>query len=360
MKQRPDRGARWGRLLAVTVVGALALFGPGSATAGAAGATAEQPGATELPYAYHSDLETDARHQRLYISDRVTGSVLVTDFDGQVVRKLDGLPGAADLALSKDNRTLYVALADGDAVVALDTATYRQKARYPTGEGTGPAQLALTGGKLWFSHGENWESSIGSLDLGGSKPVVRLNLTPEGYWGGPPRLTASPAAPGKLVAGEQYMSNAGVTVYDVGSGTPKPLVAQDNPGDLGALTGLALTPDGKSLLATGGYPYHHLSLDLDSLKVDHIYPTVAYPTASAVSARGAVAAGVNNSWGEDVYLFRQGESEPYRVVDFDPGTGSYLRPNGLAWSPDGTRLFAVTGTDGPHLSLRVVTAADPR
>ncbi|MFJ7781151.1 YncE family protein [Streptomyces albidoflavus] len=360
MKQRPDRGARWGRLLTVTVVGALALFGPGPATAGAAGAPAEQPGTTELPYAYHSDLETDARHQRLYISDRVTGSVLVTDFDGQVVRKLDGLPGAADLALSKDNRTLYVALADGDAVVALDTATYRQKARYPTGEGTGPAQIALTGGKLWFSHGENWESSIGSLDLGGSKPVVRLNLTPEGYWGGPPRLTASPAAPGKLVAGEQYMSNAGVTVYDVGSGTPKPLVAQDNPGDLGALTGLALTPDGKSLLATGGYPYHHLSLDLDSLKVDHIYPTVAYPTASAVSARGAVAAGVNNSWGEDVYLFRQGESEPYRVVDFDPGTGSYLRPNGLAWSPDGTRLFAVTGTDGPHLSLRVVTAADPR
>ncbi|MEU3259426.1 hypothetical protein ABZ694_16795 [Streptomyces albidoflavus] len=232
MKQRPDRGPRWGRLLAVTVVGALALFGPGSATAGAAGAPAGQPGTTELPYAYHSDLETDARHQRLYISDRVTGSVLVTDFDGQVVRKLDGLPGAADLALSEDSRTLYVALADGDAVVALDTATYRQKARYPTGEGTGPAQLALTGGKLWFSHGENWESSIGSLDLGGPKPVVRLHLTPEGHWGGPPRLTASPAAPGKLVAGEQYMSNAGVTVYDISSGTPKPLVAQDNPGDL--------------------------------------------------------------------------------------------------------------------------------
>ncbi|MFC7468385.1 YncE family protein [Actinomadura keratinilytica] len=192
MQQRPDRGPRWGRLLAVTVVGALALFGPGSATAGAAGASAGQPGTTELPFAYHSGLETDARHQRLYISDRVTGSVLVTDFDGQVVRKLDGLPGAADLALSKDDRTLYVALAEGDAVVALDTATYRQKARYPTGEGTGPAQLALTGGKLWFSHGEDWESSIGSLDLGGPKPVVRLHLTPEGYWGGPPRLTASP------------------------------------------------------------------------------------------------------------------------------------------------------------------------
>ncbi|MFF9822328.1 hypothetical protein ACF1GZ_00815 [Streptomyces albidoflavus] len=360
MQQRPDRGPRWGRLLAVTVMGALALFGPGSATAGAAGASAGQPGMTELPFAYHSGLETDARHQRLYISDRVTGSVLVTDFDGQVVRKLDGLPGAADLALSKDDRTLYVALAEGDAVVALDTATYRQKARYPTGEGTGPAQLALTGGKLWFSHGEDWESSIGSLDLGGPKPVVRLHLTPEGYWGGPPRLTASPAAPGKLVAGEQYMSNAGVTVYDVSSGTPKPLVAQDNPGDLGSLVGLTLTPDGKSLLATGGYPYHHLSLALDSLEVDHVYPTVAYPNASAVSARGAVAAGVNNSWGEDVYLFRQGESEPYRVVDLAPGTGSYLRANGLAWSPDGTRLFAVTGTDGPHLSLHVVTAADPR
>lgn len=348
-------------MLAVTVAGALTLFGPGSAVAasGQAGPGAGQPSVTELPFAYHSDLEADALRQRLYIADRVTGSVLVTDFDGRVVRTLDGLSGAADLALSKDGRTLYVALSAGDAVVALDTATYRQKARYPTGSGTGPAQLALVGGKVWFSHGADWESSIGSLDLSGPKPVVRLNLTPAGEWGGPPRLTSSPAAPGKLIAGEQYMSSATVTVYDVTSGAPEPLVSQDNPGDLGALVGLALTPDGKSLLATGGYPYHHLSLALDDLEVDHVYPTRSYPNAAAVSPQGAVAAGVSNTWGEDVHLFRQGEAEPYRVVDFDPGTNSYLRPNGLAWSPDGTRLFAITSTDGPHLSLRVLTSANP-
>ncbi|MFJ8085377.1 YncE family protein [Streptomyces sp. NPDC096205] len=78
-------------------------------------------------------MAVDAVHQRLYIADIVTGSVVVTDFDGRLTRILTGLPGPADLVLSPDARTLYVALSRGDAIAAVNTATYRTTARYATG-----------------------------------------------------------------------------------------------------------------------------------------------------------------------------------------------------------------------------------
>ncbi|MGW7210681.1 YncE family protein [Streptomyces sp. NPDC054837] len=192
----------------------LPLFGP-SSTAAAKPMT--DPVSTALPISYHADMAVDAVHRRLYMADIVTGSVLVTDFDGRLLRTLKNKPGAADLVLSPDSRTLYVALSGGDAIAAVDTGTYREKARYTTGDGTAPLRLALAGDTLWFSYGSDWDSNIGSL-------------------------------------------------------------------------------------------------------------------------------------------FRTGADTPSRVIDLEPGTGRWLRAHGLIWSPDGTRLFALTGEYGANLTLHVIPA----
>ncbi|WP_327714593.1 hypothetical protein OG381_03480 [Streptomyces sp. NBC_00490] len=331
----------------------LPLFGP-SSTAAAKPAT--DPVSTALPIAYHADMAVDAVHRRLYIADIVTGSVLVTDFDGRLLRTLKNKPGAADLVLSSDSRTLYVALSDGDAIAAVDTGTYREKARYATGDGTAPLRLALAGDTLWFSYGSDWDSNIGSLDLSGARPTVRLGLVPWGTWAGPPMLLSSPSAPGVVIAGEQYSSSANVTVYDVSSGDPVVRTSQDNPGGVGSVVDLALSPDAATLFIVGGYPYHHLAFRLDDLSVVHTYPTTNYPNAAAVSVTGEVAAGIDNSYGQDVYLFRTGADTPSRVIDLEPGTGRWLRAHGLIWSPDGTRLFALTGEYGANLTLHVIPA----
>lgn len=348
------RRTRLRAVLGALLLTLLALLGaaPGAT---AAPATTTTP-ATTLPIEYHTDTAVDPVHHRLYIADRVSGSVVVTDFDGRIVRTLTGLPGAADLVLSPDARTLYVALSLGDAIVALDTATYRTKARYATGTGapTGPVRLALVDGTLWFSYGEQWESNLGSLTLG-RRPVVRLSHLPWGTWAGPPMLLSSPTAPGLVIAAEQYSSAGTVTVYDVTSGAPVVRTTQDNPGGIYDVRDLALSPDGRTLLAVSGAPYHHVALRLADLSVEHTYPTGAYPNAAAVAPDGTVAAGVDRSYGEDVLLFAPGAGTPSQVIDVNPGSGVSLRGHGLVWSPDGTRLFALTGEYQAPLALHVIT-----
>jgi sugar lactone lactonase YvrE len=327
----------------------LALLGaaPGAAAAPATTTT------TTLPVSYHADMAVDAVHQRLYIADIVTGSVVVTDFDGRIVRTLTGLPGAADLVLSPDARTLYVALSRGDAIAAVDTVTYRTKARHATGDGTAPLRLALVDGTLWFSYGDQWDSNLGSLTLG-RRPAVHLGHLPPGTWAGPPMLLSAPTAPGLVIAADQYSTAGTVTVYDVTSGAPVVRTTQDNPGGIHDVRDLALSPDGRTLFAVSGAPYHHVAFRLADLSVEHVYPTGSYPVAAAVSPDGTLAAGIDQSYGEDVFLFAPGAGTPAQVVDLDPGTALALRPHGLAWSPDGTRLFALTGEYQAPLALHVI------
>ncbi|MFF5044787.1 YncE family protein [Streptomyces nigra] len=348
MRRSGLRGA-----VGVLILLLLPLFATSTA---AAAEPLTEPTSTALPISYHADMAVDDVHRRLYIADIVTSSVLVTDFDGRLLRTLKNKPGAADLVLSRDSRTLYVALSGGDAIAAIDTGTYREKARYTTGDGTAPLRLALAGNTLWFSYGSDWDSNIGALDLSGTRPTVRLGLVPWGTWAGPPMLLSSSAAPGVVIAGEQYLSSSNVTVYDVSTGNPVVRTTQDNPGGVGTINDLVLSPDAATLFIVGGYPYHHLAFRLSDLSVVHTYPTTSYPNAAAVSAKGEVAAGIDNSYGQDIYLFRTGADTPSRIIDLEPGTGRSLRPHGLVWSPDGTRLFALTGEYGANLTLHVIPA----
>ncbi|WP_143661856.1 YncE family protein [Streptomyces glaucescens] len=347
------------RLRAVLGALLLTLLTPLGAAPGAAAApaatTTPAVTTTTLPIQYHTDTAVDPLRRRLYIADRVSGSVVVTDFDGRIVRTVTGLPGAADLVLSPDARTLYVALSLGGAIVALDTATYRTKARHPTGTGapTGPVRLALVDGTLWFSYGEQWESNLGSLTLG-RRPAVRLAHLAPGTWPGPPLLLSSPTVPGLVIAADQHSTGGTVTVYDVTSGAPVLRTTKDNPGGISDVHDLALSPDGRTLFAVSGAPYHHLALRPGDLSVEHVYPTGSYPTAVALSPQGTIAAGIDRSYGEDVFLFEPGADAPSRVVDLDPGAAPSLRPHGLIWSPDGTRLFALTGEYLAPLALHVI------
>ncbi|MER6346262.1 YncE family protein [Streptomyces sp. NPDC001595] len=346
------RRTRLRAVLGALLLTLLALLGGAPGAAAAPAATANTT-TTALPVSWHADTAVDAVHQRLYIADIVTGSIVVTDFDGRVLRTLTGLPGAADLVLSPDARTLYVALSRGDAIAAVDTATYRTKARYATGDGTAPLRLALVDGTLWFSYGDQWDSNLGSL-APGRRPAVRLAHLPQGTWAGPPMLLSSPAAPGLVIAADQYSTAGTVTVYDVTSGAPAVRTTQNNPGGIYDVRDLALTPDGGTLFAVSGAPYHHVALRLADLSVADTYPTGSYPDAVAVAPDGTIAAGIDQSYGEDVFLFAPGADTPFQVVDLDPGSALALRPHGLVWSPDGTRLFALTGEYGSALNLHVI------
>ncbi|WP_327287526.1 hypothetical protein [Streptomyces sp. NBC_01198] len=347
-------------LLGLTFGAAPATHAAAPAPAGAAVAADE---GTALPIAYHCDMAVDGLHKRVFISDYTTGTVLVADYQGRLVGTIRNLPGVCDLELSADSRTLYAPLALGDAISVIDTGTARQRERDATGAGTAPLHAALSGRTLYFSYGDQWDANIGSIRLGTATPTVRLGLIPPSSFDGAPLLATSPAAPGTLVAADQNLSPGYISVYDVSGTTLLPHTTVREPGGSSNFSDLAIAPDGRTLLTASGAPYHHPSFSLPDLTEGHTYPSTNYPTAVAVSPRGDVAAGVDSIEPDpDVYLYRTGADTPYRTVFLPPATGyeaGYLRPRGLAWAPDGSRLFAISGhNEEQDLRLVVIPSAE--
>ncbi|MEU8348589.1 MULTISPECIES: YncE family protein [unclassified Streptomyces] len=334
------------------VAGTVALLGPGAAPAAADSGAA-------LPVGSHSDIVVDGVHRQVFVSDPVSGSVVVTDYDGALLRQITAVPGAAGLALSGDSGTLYVALRTGDAISAIDTETLAETARWETGAGTAPSQTAVAGGKLWFSYGSSGEGNIGSVDLSGDEPRVTLDQDGPYHWYSAPLLASAPGDPDVLVAGAPGQSPVEVAVYDVSSGTAQGQAYRWNPGADGSgnLRDMALTADGTTVVLASGYPYHHHAYRTSDLAADGTYATDSYPNAVAVAPDGAVAAGIDGAYAPDVHLFDRGTSTAIRSYDFQQPSGAagLLRPAGLAWAPDASRVFAVTESpDSANLTLRVL------
>ncbi len=345
------------RTLRVPVAAALsAVLGTFTLIGAAAPAVADT--STTLPVSSSSDIVVDGVHRHVFISSP-SGSVVVTDYSGAVVDQLASLPGASGMALSPDSGTLYVALPGADAIAAIDTAGLKESARYSTGAGTEPEHLALAGGKLWFGYGAAAQGNLGSLDLSGAQPVVTLGQEGGHGFYSAPLLASSPAAPGVLVAGAADQSPAELQVYDVSGGTAVSTAYRWNPNNSGNLQDLAVTPDGRDVVAASGAPYVHEVYRLTDLSNDGSYPTAAYPDAVAVAPDGTVAAGIDGMYSPDVYVFPAGVTTPLRTYEFDPAGGgdNVLQSAGLAWAPDGSRLFALTGSvssGSAPLTLRVL------
>lgn len=312
-----------------------------------------------LPATSLGDIVADGVHQRVFISDPQSGQILATDYSGKVVRVLGELPGVNGLELSADSGTLYAGVASSDYIVAIDTATLTESARYDIGLGTRPTHPALAGGKLWFGYGAAAEGNIGSLDLSGEEPVVTLDQDPDRTWYSAPVLASSPGAPGTLAAGIEGQSPSELAVYDVASGSAERTAYLR--ADAGNLRDIAVSPDGAQLVVASGAPYFHQVYRTSDLRAEQGYTSDAYPNAVDIAPNGTVAAGIDGSYDPDVYIYPKGGSKTVPVREYElPSTGmssgsDLLEPAGLAWAPDGSRLFAVSVNSEGVRSFRVLT-----
>ncbi|MGX1560561.1 YncE family protein [Streptomyces sp. NPDC055506] len=316
-----------------------------------------------LPLKSTGDMVVDGVHHRVFISDPTAGQVVVTDYAGTVVGTVGSLPGVHGLELSPDSGTLYAAVHDADAVVAIDTASATESRRYPTGAGAGPAYVALAGGKLWFSYGSSGDGNIGSLDPSATDPAVTLDQDTHRTFYEAPILDAAAGAPGTLVAGAPDQSPVELAVYDVSSGAASRTAYAFDPGSTGGgnLQDLAVTPDGQDVVTASGAPYYQAVYKVTDLSANGEYVTNTYPNAVDIAPNGDVAAGTFSWYDPDVHVFKPGVSTPLRQYDF-PNTGTSsgadtLAPAGLAWAPDASRLFAISENDSEVYSLRIFDAA---
>ncbi|MFF7979774.1 YncE family protein [Streptomyces sp. NPDC007901] len=333
------------RMRTVTAATTLAVLFSSAALA-ATPAYADTSG--PLPVKSLGDIVVDGAHQQVFISDPSNGKIVVTDYSGNVLKQLTtNLSGVDGLELSADSGTLYAAVQDMDAIAVIDTATDTETTRYPVGDK--PLSVALAGGKLWFGYGAAGAGGIGSVDLTSDQHEVTLGQA--GFYSAP----ALDAAPGSdtLVAGQLGMSPAQIASYDVSSGTATRLAGTDAGSNL---RDLQVTPDGKDVVVASGAPYYHQVFKTADLSEDGKYTSTAYPNAVAIAPDGTVAGGSDASYDPDVYIFRPGTAEAVRTYDF-PNTGSTsgsdeLADSALAWTPDASRLFAVSYNSNGVYSLR--------
>ncbi|MGW6458957.1 hypothetical protein ACWF94_24065 [Streptomyces sp. NPDC055078] len=353
------------RLRRTTVTVAL-LASIGSAlVGGAAPAPAVSPGdsSSPLPIASAVDMVVDSEHRRIFISDAQNSMILVTDYAGRALGTIPDLPQVWGLELSEDSDTVYAAVNHESAIVAIDTETFRETARHPTGADTFPQYLTRTGDTLWFGYHLNWKpdigwrAGVGSIDLSDeADPTPRLDLT--GHEGPYAPLVEASSETGTLITVSRGKTPTRVGVYRTKGGTLRPQASRTI--DAGPTRDVALSPDGDQIVLASMFPYHHQVLRTSDLTEEHAYPTGYRPVAVDIAPDGTIAAGVDSRSAPDVYVFRPGAATPTRTYDFGKadtfGDNRLVLPT-LAWTPDRRRLFTVTGDGlGNHLTLRILIA----
>lgn len=287
--------------------------------------------------------------------------IVVTDLAGNYVTTLDAGDGVEGLALSADGGTLYASLGSDSTVAAISvssitaTTTTPTQVLYDLGGGQVPYDLALQSGELWVSYDPSetpvpGEAGIGYFDLSQASPSFQV-AQGTGGWYAPPDLSADPSDSGILVAVESEQSPAEVATYDVAGGSVTTLAPMqellnasggdncDNESDL------AVVPGGSQFIVACGTPYAHYYYSTSDLSLLGEYTSSTYPDAVAIAPdTGVVALGASDQYDPQIYLYELGgsTSTPLNEYSFASSTDTRVAGGGLALSPDGSELYAVT------------------
>jgi sugar lactone lactonase YvrE len=294
----------------------------------------------------------DDRYGILFLTTGPDGEqVLVLDAAAASVRWIDGLAGASGLAVTRDGRTLFVALSRADAIAEIHIPSLRVTARHDLTPGSAPVWLALTGDTLWFGyHGPTtWNARIGRLDT--ISGTVSMEAHPARYWRAP-ALAASRDGH-VLLAAQGGLSPSAIHVYEVAQGTLTLSAASDQVG--ANLVDAALDSAGGMVFTASAAQDHVGAFALPRLSPSAAYAAGPHPNAVAVRPDGErVAVGSAAGRGSGIRVYRPDRPEPDRTAAL--GDAAVLADRGLAWAPDGS-LFAVTRRPGRlALWLRTLSA----
>ncbi|MER5656919.1 Ig-like domain repeat protein [Streptomyces sp. NPDC002131] len=335
------------RTRSISIATAVAvLFGSAALSLGTAATASAAPAARVTT---PGGLAVDGVVKRVFVGDSANGTVVAADYSGAVLGSIKGVTGVSDLAVSDDGATVYAAAPEIHEIWAIDASTLGLKARYTVPTTTGPRHVAFSGGKVWFSYGDQWDGNIGSVDptvdpASGTDPVTMEQIPAEGtsvgIWG-QALLDTDPTQPGILAVGETGLSTASMAVLDVSGGKPS-LVAWHN-GDYSLNSGIGdidLVPGGKQVLVNGK--------DRDAYADGAFKAAGSYPSGQfADVASNGFLAQVN---GSKILTYQPNATLPLHT--YDQGTAQTAD---LAWAPDDSRVFALVSADGGY-GLKVLTS----
>ena len=299
---------------------------------------------TALQITSFYQIVADTAHSHLFISQGSSSQnhIVVTDMSGKQVTTIAGQNGVVGIALSPDGKTLYAALGASHAITAINTATLMQTASYPIGNANTPRDVAVQSGKIWVSYdtGTAGAAAIGDIDLTANTPAFETQSA-MGGWYAAPEIAADPQDAGVLIAAEPDLSPTSVASYDA-TVNPAAVLAQSvSFNNCSNQRDLAVVPGGSEFILACGAPYAHYRYSTADLSQQGSYASTNYPDAVVLDANGDVAAGAENGVSPtDLFVYRPNADTPVNTYDL-VNSGGDLVPRGLAWSPDGSKLFAV-------------------
>lgn len=314
--------------------------------------------AVTLPITGFGRVLGDPNNCHVFVSSPSSNAVVVADFSGNLVKTIPDEYGADAMVI--DGSNLYVTLTTTGSIDLIDTQSLTRVRTVATGL-VKPRDLAFAGGRLWTTTGvcAEWTMQLASVDPASGKVTVfapdrNTNLSYCAAF-----ATASSAS-NLLVAWDSGLEPGTVTVFNVATGMPIALVSQREE-ILGNLTDAAIAPGGDKLVTASGAPYEFDQWSLKSASQDGvIYPGSPYPNSVAISAvrNGLVATGVSQQTGDSVAEYELGKPAPIAKMLNVGIDHNLLYPRGLAFSRDGSLIFAVTGAalDGsqPVVTLNVL------
>lgn len=299
---------------------------------------------TSLPITSYYQMAVDSAHGHIFVSSPAQNDILVTNLSGQQVAVIGAQTGVQGLVLS--GGTVYAALPGAHAVSAISTTTLKQTAVYSLPSADTPQDVAVQSGKVWVSYSGGSAAAIGDIDLAKSPPAFETQAA-MGGWAAVPHLAADPSDSGLLVAADPATSPGPVASYKV-SADPATVNTQAKSltGCTGKIADAAIAPSAKELVLACGGAASQLRYNPTTLAALGSYSSAATPDAVTIAASGMVAAGTQ---GAGLSIHTQGTTSANS--SYALGSGSALAARGLAWSADGTQLFAIV--TGSGFSLHV-------
>ena len=327
-------------------------------------------GGTDLPFLVEDINDTgsgrfgallvDDARERVYVSAPAKSKLAVLDFDGNLLGTVEGLPGAYGMALDGDD--LYVALTSGDGVARLDASTLERTGTLGAGLGR-TGSVVFTAGKLWAAQAycsaaaestEPRHSQLAAIDPGTGAYTRHTIEQAQACF----RLVVNPDDPTMLLAWNVGWTGV-ITRIDVSTGVPVALASGGVPSG-NSVGDVAFVPGkGTILVEDSGYAQRR-GIDeyrLSDLKVIDNREMAVYRgrTLATTPARGGLLA-VASGGTIDVGRFDRANPSETQIENVRNG----IADGGMAFSPDGTRLFTVSHNDRKPPIFTVVDLVGPR
>jgi len=300
-------------------------------------AAATTPVGTDLGAIGFTAMIVDNANHHVFVSGPTGNRVDVLDFSGNLMSTINDVYGAAGMVIN--NGMLYVAESTAGRIARIHLKTLVRARDLGSGL-VDPYWLAVTDGRLWVTvNGLNTYAELESVNFTSGAGTLFSNAS---YYG--LDIATSPGDPNTIFAAEDGLSPGSVFRLNVSTGTP--VVTTSTYTNQENIEQIVVSADGKRVLLASGAPYYFQELSATTLQPDGvIYPAQPYPSAVAVSSKGAgrVATGESGGWyTDDIQVSPLGTPAPiFTATTLNASGTENVDPHGLALNNYGTALFVV-------------------